>query len=204
MDMGYILLLNKIETDISERHDCNLSLAFICSREWKLGRWQVFTLAGGVKITLTLSTGAANMSGFSLASLLYCATQLSCSNVITSTTLAIPGQSTHIKEAFNTDLQTISNGTFPWPVTSKCTSCLLLAVTCNRLGCDASGSPWPIKKANPQPFHSDKQGQGPCIAVWLFVDALHGLKPMCMLSSHPDKMACDEFHRKSSKEKQCE
>jgi len=48
MDMGYALLLNKIETGTSQRHDCNLSLAFICSRRWRLGQWQVFTSAGGV------------------------------------------------------------------------------------------------------------------------------------------------------------
>lgn len=106
MDMGYTLLLNMIKVGISESCDCNLSLTFICSRGWELEQWQVFTSAGGVKITLcavvslTLSTGVANVNSFSLASLLYCAAQLSCSNVITSTILAIPGLSTHIKEAF--------------------------------------------------------------------------------------------------------
>lgn len=38
MDMGYTLLLNKIKIDISERHNCNLSLAFICVRGWKPGQ----------------------------------------------------------------------------------------------------------------------------------------------------------------------
>lgn len=106
MNMGYTVLLNKIRTDISQRHDCDLRLAFMYGRGWKLGQWQEFTSAGGGKITLrsvvslTLSRVAANVSGFSLASLLFCATELSCSNVITSTILAIPGQSTPIKEAF--------------------------------------------------------------------------------------------------------
>lgn len=68
----------------------------------------------------------------------------------------------------------------------------------------ASGSPWPVNKASPQPLRSDKRGQGPRGAAWLFVDALHGLKPMRVLSAHPDKTACDEFHSKSRNEEQCE
>lgn len=74
-------------------------------------------------------------------------------------------------------------------MTSRCTSYLSHAGMCSCLGRDASGSPWPIKRPSPQPFRSDKQGRGPCIAVCLFVDALRGLNPMCMLSSHPDKIA---------------
>lgn len=161
MDIGYTLLLNKIETDISERHDCKLSLAFICGRGWKLGRWQVFSSAGGAKITLrsavslTLSTGAANVNCFSLASLLYCATQLSCSNVITSTILAIPGQSTHIKEAF----QHRSANNLKWDLSLTCDKQMhVLPIAC----CD-------LQLPGVRCFRitlAYQEGQSPAISLW--------------------------------------
>lgn len=105
MDMRDALLLSRMKyaplTDMTAT--CT---GFQLQQSVKTGQGHVFTWAGAVKIAIrsvasdTLSTGAANMSGFSSASLLYCATQLWCSNVITSTVLAIPALATHIKEAF--------------------------------------------------------------------------------------------------------
>lgn len=205
MDAGNALLLNKRKQASLKDTAATCPWLSFAEEDEDWGRDEYFS-AGGVEITaLTLGTGAANLSAFSSASLLCCATRLSCSNVIiTSTALAVPGLSTRIEEAFQhrsannlerdlsltRDKQPHVSPVARWDLRPPGARCFRI--------------PLARREGGPQPSRSDEQGRGPRTATCLFADALPGLRPVRTLSSRPDKTACDECRGESSKATQRE